>query len=106
MNDRQHYQGCDECRYATVRDLQLMEARLMATLDEVLAKVRENNTVLGSLNALLDGIRQQINDILSGAQVPAAVQAKIDAVFLELGTQRLQLDEVLTENTPAAPPEA
>ena len=76
----------------------------MATLEEVLARVRENNTILGSINALLDGLRQQITDILSGAAVPASVQAKIDAVFTELVAQRTELDEVLVENTPAGPP--
>ena len=71
----------------------------MATLDEVLAKARENNTILGSINTLLDGLRQQIADILSGAAVPASVQVKIDEVFAALTAQRTELDEVLTENT-------
>lgn len=75
----------------------------MATLDEVLQKVRENRTVLGSLNTLLDGIRQQVNDVLSGAIVPPAVQAKINEIFAEAQATGQELAEVVTENTPAAP---
>jgi len=101
IHDRHHHhhQGCDYCRVATVNDLDKLEARIMATLDEVLAKARENNTILGSINTLLDGLRQQIADILSGAAVPASVQVKIDEVFAALTAQRTELDEVLTENT-------
>lgn len=75
----------------------------MATLEEVLQKVRENRTVLGSLNTLLDGIRQQVADVLSGAVVPPAVQAKINAIFDEATATGEELAQVVTENTPAAP---
>lgn len=75
----------------------------MATLDEVLQRVRENQTVLTSLNTLLDSIRQQVTDILTGAQVPPAIQAKINTIFAELGATGQELADVLVENTPAAP---
>lgn len=74
----------------------------MATLQEVLALARANGTVLGSINTLLDGLRQNITDILSGASVPAAVQAQIDELFVTLDAQRTELGEVLLENTPQA----
>jgi len=53
----------------------------MPTLDEVLAKVTEEGTADDSMIALLAGIKQQLADALSGATLPPAVQAKVDAVF-------------------------
>lgn len=76
----------------------------MASLDELLALVRENNTMIDGLNTLLDGLRQQVLDILSGAAIPAPIQAKVDAVFAEAIDQRAKLTEVITENTPQAGP--
>lgn len=92
-------------RPVTFHDLQAQERKLMATLEEVLQKVRENRTVLGSLNTLLDGIRQQVADVLSGAVVPPAVQAKINEIFAEAQATGQELEEVVIENTPVAPGE-
>ncbi|MBC8117135.1 MAG: hypothetical protein H7062_22300 [Candidatus Saccharimonas sp.] len=76
----------------------------MATLEETLEKVRANSTVLGSINTLLDGLRIEVRDILSGAKVPPATQAKVDAIFAAAAAQGTELDEVLLENTPSEPP--
>lgn len=89
---------------ATKSDLDQLETRLMANLDQLLAKVLENRTVLGSLNTLLDGLRAQVNAILAGEVIPATVQAKIDAVFEAVTATGEELAEVVLENTPAAPP--
>lgn len=89
---------------ATKQDIAALRLELMATLEEVLAKVEANNTILGSLNTLLDGLRQQVQEILSGALVPAAVQQKIDTLFQKVSAQGDELTEVLLENTPQQPP--
>jgi len=89
---------------ATKQDLAALRQQLMATLEEVLAKVEANSTVLGSLNTLLDGLRTQVQEILSGELVPAPVQAKVDALFEKVSAQGQELAEVLLENTPQAPP--
>jgi len=89
---------------ATKQDLAAIRQQLMATLEEVLAKVEANTTILGSLNTLLDGLRVQVQEILSGAAVPPATQEKIDALFARVSAQGDELTEVLLENTPQAPP--
>jgi hypothetical protein len=78
--------------------------RIMATLDEVLAKVRENTTQIGSLNTLLDGLRQQVADVMSGARLPQAVQDKVNAIFDAAGEQSAAIVDTINENTPQAPP--
>lgn len=90
-----HLVGCE------IRNL---EQRIMATLEETLEKVRANGTVLGSINTLLDGLRTEVREVLSGARIPPAVQAKVDAIFNAATAQGTELDEVLLENTPAEPP--
>src|SRR4051812_30847691 len=55
--------------------------KLMATLDEVLQDVTDESTVIDSINTLVQGLRQQLADALSGANLPAPVQAKIDQIF-------------------------
>ena len=57
------------------------ENEIMATLDEVLAKVTQESGSIDSLIALMEGIKQQLADALSGATLPPEVQAKVDAVF-------------------------
>jgi hypothetical protein len=93
-------------RPVTFHDLQAHERILMATLDQVLQKVRENRTVLGSLNTLLDGVREQVNQILAGTLLPPGVQAKIDEIFNEAQQTGQELADVVLENTPASPPPA
>jgi len=69
------------------------EISIMATLDEVLAKVTEESGDIDSLIALMAGIKQQLADALAGVTLPPAVQEKIDAVFA--GVQS-NIDKVVT----------
>jgi len=57
------------------------EIEIMATLDDVLAKVTEESGDIDSLLALMAGIKQQLADALAGVTLPPAVQEKVDAVF-------------------------
>lgn len=73
----------------------------MATLDEVLAEVTDESTRLDSIQALIDGIKQQLADALSGTTLPAATQAKVDAVFAGLTSNKAKIDKALNTGTPA-----
>ena len=73
---------------------------IMATLDEILANVTAQATRIDSLNTLMDGIRQQLADALSGAVIPADVQRKIDAVFAAAQVNAAKIEEAIRENTP------
>lgn len=75
----------------------------MATLDEVLADIKEETTLVSSVGALIAGLRQQLTDALSGATLPPAVQAKVDQVFAQLESNKAQLALAVQANTPAAP---
>lgn len=73
---------------------------IMASADETLELAKSNRSRVGSLHALLDGIKAQLADALSGATIPPAVQAKIDAVFAEMKGEAADLDTALNTNVP------
>jgi altronate dehydratase len=73
---------------------------IMATLDELLDKVTEEATVDESMLELLAGLKQQLADALSGANLPPAVQAKVDAVFSKASENVTKINEALAANTP------
>lgn len=76
-----------------------METHIMATLDDVLAKVTEESTQDDSIIALLQGLKQQLTDALSGATLPPAVQAKVDAVFDKDSANVTKVSEAISANT-------
>lgn len=73
----------------------------MATLDDVLSEVTDESTRLDSIQALIDGIKQQLADALAGTTLPPATQAKIDQVFAGLTANRGKIDKALNVNVPA-----
>ena len=73
---------------------------IMATLDQVLADVTDESSRLDSISALIDGLRQQLADALSGATLPPDVQAKVDAVFAAAETNKGKIDKALNANVP------
>jgi hypothetical protein len=77
---------------------------LMATLDEVLVLVTDENTKLDSVIALVDGLKAQLDEALAGTTLPPAVQAKVDAIFAAATTNAGKIVDALdTTNTPPAP---
>lgn len=72
----------------------------MATLDEVLADVTAEKTVIDSVSTLVDGLRQQLADALSGAALPPAVQEKVNAIFDQAEANKAALAKAVTANTP------
>ena len=75
---------------------------MATTLNDVLVLVQENTTLVESLNALIDGIRVQLQEVLEGTVIPPAVQAQIDAVFATASAQKEKITETIVENTLAA----
>jgi hypothetical protein len=75
----------------------------MADLDAVLASVTEEDTLIDSVIALLNGVEQQLKDALSGTTLPPAVQAKVDAVFDKVEAQKVKVAAAITANTTIPP---
>src|SRR5262249_3823811 len=77
---------------------------IMATLDQIAQDVADESTLEDSLITLLQGVQQQLKDILSGATLPPDVQARVDDVFAKLEANKTKLTAAVTQNTPAATP--
>jgi len=77
----------------------LLEA-LMSTLDEIIALVTDENTKLDSVIALIDGLKAQLDEALSGAVLPPAVQAKVDAIFAAASSSAAKIVDALDTTTP------
>ncbi len=73
------------------------------TLDDLVAQVEAQSTVVDSLVTLLNGIKQKLDDALSGTTLPPAVHAKVDAIFEadEATTQKMK--DAILANTPEEP---
>ena len=92
---------------ALAQAVRTLEDRIMATLDEILAEVTAQTTKIDSIDTLLDGMRQQIADLIAAqGNVPAELQAKIDAVFVAAQANSAKIDTAIAENTPPEPPVA
>lgn len=76
--------------------------KIMATLDETLAAVTAEDTKVDSIIALVGGLKQQLADALSGVTLPAATQAKVDAIFAQATASAGKIDTAITANTPAS----
>lgn len=66
------------------------QEKIMATLDEVLAAVNDESTQEDSIVALLQQLREQIAGLTSGT-LPPDVQAKVDAIFTGLQSNKAKL---------------
>ena len=69
----------------------------MADLSNLANEVSENNDVVESAVALLNGLSQQLKDAIASDD-PAAVQAIVD----QLDAQNQRLADAVAANTPAA----
>jgi hypothetical protein len=78
-----------------VKELRKTEARIMATLDDVIAKVAEQSSVVASAAALIDGLQDKLNAALKEGVDPAKVKAIVDA----LEADKSKLVEAMKENT-------
>ncbi len=84
--------------------LLLVMEKVMASLDDVLADVTAETTQIDSLATLVVGIKKQLDDALSGANLPPAVQAKVDAIFAAVETNKGKVTDAINANTPPPVP--
>lgn len=80
-----------------VKEMRNTEAKLMSTLDDVIAKVAEQGTVVASAAALIDGLQDKLAEALkSGVD-----QNKIKDILDALDADKAKLAEAIKENTVA-----
>ncbi len=76
----------------------------MATIDDLIAKVREQAGVVQSMQVFVRGLEQQVKDALAGSTLTPQTQAKLDQVFGEVSTNTKAISEAIDAdpNTPQA----
>lgn len=74
------------------------------TYQDLIDVTTAEDTTIDSVVALLDGMKTQIADLMSGANIPPAVQAQITAVFDKVTGGKAKLDAALAANVPAENP--
>jgi hypothetical protein len=83
--------------------IEAKQEKLMADLDQALADIADEKTAIAGVATLIGTLRQQVADALSGATLPPAVQAKVDAVFAGLEDNKTALASALTTQPSGAP---
>jgi hypothetical protein len=73
------------------------------TVEQILAKVTERDTVDASLIELTRGIKRRLDEIIAGG-LPPAVQAQVDQLFQKLDDGNVKVAAAVVENTPAENP--
>lgn len=79
------------------------QEKIMATLDEVLADVTAETTLIASLGTLITGLKDQLAAALADTTLPPEVQAKVDAIFAAAEANKTALANAVSANTPASP---
>jgi hypothetical protein len=86
-----------------IKRLETATGVIMANLDDILAKVAQETTDIGSLKVFIAGLKQQIADALAGVTLPPAVQAKVDAVFSGVTANDQAVIDAMAANVPPTP---
>lgn len=74
-------------------------ALLMATMEEVVAKVEEETTQVGGLKVFIQGLKDQIAALPT---MTPALQAQIDQVFTTVSANSKAIADAMMANTPPA----
>jgi hypothetical protein len=82
----------------------LSRRKLMALLDDVLAKIQPLTDTAAGISTLLSSIHQKYLDCLAGVTLPADVTAKIQAVGDGVQANIDALNAAIVANTDAAVP--
>ncbi len=72
---------------------------MSASLDQTLAAAQDLGKLVDQLIDLINGTKQQLTDALANANIPADVQAKIDAIFAEIDAQKIKLAAAVAAQT-------
>jgi hypothetical protein len=78
-----------------LHEISVKQGEIMATLDDVKAMEDANSTKIDSVMVIVEGLKRQLADVLSGTIVPPALQAKIDAVFDAALANSTKLDAII-----------
>src|SRR5690242_20172792 len=81
--------------YALLKSILRKDIHMAKTLDDVLADVAAENTVIDSLEALTKSIAEQL-------KAAGGDQAKIDAIADALESKTAEIAQAVTDNTPSA----
>jgi len=76
---------------------------IMDSIDRLIDDVAKQKTVTDSTLALIQNLKNQVADALSGTKLPPAVEARLAAIFPDLESNTDRLTTAITDNTPAAP---
>jgi hypothetical protein len=94
-----------------LEDLSILLGRLQQevrhmdhNIDELTAEVADESTQIDSLSVLTANIKKALDDALSGASLPPAVQAKVNAIFSSIQNNKQKVVDSINANTPAAEP--
>lgn len=71
--------------------------RIMATLDDVLARVQAQKGQIDSLAALTSGVKKKLDEALAGALTPSQ-QMRVDAIFNELQANSAAITDAINSN--------
>jgi uncharacterized protein YoxC len=86
---------------AALNQLKTQGVENMATIDQIVAAVHDETTVVAGINTLLTALQAKITELAGGAISPE-VQAKIDSAFAEITANNTALASAITANTPPA----
>lgn len=81
--------------------LGLLERRmesLMASLEQILDSVTQQHTMIASVTELINGLKKQLAEALSGVLTPEQ-QAKVDAIFSTVEDNTADIAAALNANT-------
>lgn len=76
-----------------------LEKHVMAKLDDVIADVTAEGTVIDSVLTLIQGLKDQIANL----GLSTEDQAKVDAIFAQVEANKGKLASAIPANTPADP---
>ena len=75
--------------------------RIMATMDEILAKVAQETTDIGSMRVFVQGLEDQIKAIPG---MTPTMQAQIDSVFTSVDSNDKAIVDAMKVNVAPVPP--
>jgi len=70
------------------------ETTIMANLDDILSNEADEATQIGVIQTMVENLRQQLADALSGVTLPPAVQAKVDEIFTQASANKQALTDL------------
>ena len=76
--------------------------KIMAKLDDLVAEVAEETSVIASAGTLLDGLTAQVRALRDDLADAGVDTAKVDAVLASLQANKAALQEAVVRNTPEA----